>query len=321
MNQGYSCIRWSLFVFVVLAVLATTSRASESCYPAQNVGLNANEIVDVPSWSSRECFVSDVESPGWFSLEVSTQANYGGPVHLKIYDGACDLAPIDYIVEHVAGALVRVDGPTPLAYCVVSDAPEQPLGRVRVATRFARQVDLVGDRDEDEPDPDPLSANDNRDEDEPDPDPLSANDDRDEDEPDPDPLSANDDRDEDEPDPDPFGADLRSTFCDRVKFDDHADSLFCATTLASNVGAVGRLDGANDIDTFVFSMTELALARVSIEGPVTARLFDRGGLLLERLSGAGQIATLSRALPVGTYYVRVESEESTDYRIRIVSEQ
>jgi len=92
--------------------------------------------------------------------------------------------------------------------------------------------------------------------------------------------------------------------------DDHGDSFACATSVHPGDRPTGSIAGG-DRDVFAFSLEIGETVEVQSDGgtEISGRLYDETGTLLDSDddSGPGLGFLMSRTLPAGRYFVRVES--------------
>jgi hypothetical protein len=92
--------------------------------------------------------------------------------------------------------------------------------------------------------------------------------------------------------------------------DDHGDSFACATAVQPGDQASGSIT-PGDRDVFAFSLETGGTVEIQSDGgtDVAGRLYDETGTLLDSDddSGPGLGFLISRTLPAGRYFVRVES--------------
>jgi hypothetical protein len=92
--------------------------------------------------------------------------------------------------------------------------------------------------------------------------------------------------------------------------DDHGDSFACATSVHPGDRPTGSIT-PGDRDVFAFSLDTGGTVEIQSDGgtDVAGRLYDETGTLLDSDddSGPGLGFFISRALPAGRYFVRVES--------------
>jgi hypothetical protein len=92
--------------------------------------------------------------------------------------------------------------------------------------------------------------------------------------------------------------------------DDHGDSFACATEIGLEDQPSGSISGG-DRDVFAFSLDSEATVEIQSDGAIdtAGRLYDETGSLLDSDddSGPGLGFSISRSLPAGRYFVRVES--------------
>jgi hypothetical protein len=92
--------------------------------------------------------------------------------------------------------------------------------------------------------------------------------------------------------------------------DDHGDSFACATSIHPGDQPAGSISG-EDRDVFAFSLETGGTVEIQSDGgtDISGRLYDETGALLDSDddNGPGLGFLMSRTLPAGRYFVRVEN--------------
>lgn len=279
----------------VLGWLAAAPLVAAPCADVTSAPLGSDLSLYEVAAGDAALFDVDVPAAGVLLVEASTPVGADVEPRLALFGDDCRPAAkadgVRVAVRWISGMVVEVKAPGVYRFAVAAQDPEAPLAEVGFTSRFVDASTLCGELKtlvDPEPDPDPLA------------------------------LCSLKTLVDPEPDPDPLLAG-RGALCPRGGDGRHGDVYACATEVAPDKPATGKLGWDDDVDVFTFTVVTQRTVTIAAAGDATIRgaLYDLSGHRLA-VDGDDDGLRLVRTLAPGRYYVRVGG--TGDYALTVAAE-
>ncbi len=314
-------VRFTFSISLLFLLNTHASASSPHCLNASSITPDEIYRGDGRLAGQPDCFRLQTPAAGLLMLDLAVPGPATAEPRLALLGPNCERsANVDVIESSASHLLVASDTPQTLTVCADAQDPLQALGEFKLRTAFA-ELYPGGTRkaEEIEAIPDPLTGETRRAEEiEAIPDPLTGETHKAEEiEAIPDPLTGETYKAEEiEAIPDPF-ADPWDTLCRLADFDDHSDSLLCATATGLGRSLRAEIDNGwgDDHDVFAFELSAPRTVRIETSGDTDTfgGLYDHLGQRLATADdgGNGDNFRLAKTLQPGLYFVRVEGSLGT----------